>query len=74
MQRKGLTKFVGLRHQILYRKGEENKTTDALLRRVVMDNGLDNTDVREDQGGCSTMTVIVPTWYKKIMESYKNDS
>ena len=29
-----------------------------------MDNGLDNTDVREDQGSCSTMTVVVPEWYK----------
>ncbi|KAE8675396.1 C2H2 and C2HC zinc fingers superfamily protein, putative isoform 1 [Hibiscus syriacus] len=64
IQKKGLTKLLGLDYTIQYRKGKSNVVADALSRRW------------EDQAQCLTMgvTVLIPGWVQEIEESYKSDS
>ncbi|KAE8654131.1 Thioredoxin superfamily protein [Hibiscus syriacus] len=64
IQKKGLTKLLGLDYTIQYRKGKSNMVADALSRRW------------EDQAQCLTMgvTVLIPSWVQEIEESYKGDS
>ncbi|XP_039003082.1 uncharacterized protein LOC120129711 [Hibiscus syriacus] len=64
IQKKGLTKLLGLDYTIQYRRGKSNIVADALSRRW------------EDQGQCLTMgvTVLIPSWVQEIEDSYKEDS
>ena len=54
VQKKGLTKLLGLDYSILYRIGSENSVTDALSRRESVD---------ESKGSYASITLVVmPLW------------
>ena len=59
LQRKGVSKLLGLDYTIHYRQGKENKVADALSRR-------------EEQASCCAITTVVPDWVKEIIESYEH--
>ncbi|XP_038998743.1 uncharacterized protein LOC120124050 [Hibiscus syriacus] len=63
IQKKGLTKLLGLDYTIQYRKGKTNKVADALSRQ------------RLDSGEFLQMgvTVVIPTWRQDIEQSYEGD-
>ncbi|KAE8701941.1 hypothetical protein F3Y22_tig00110503pilonHSYRG00217 [Hibiscus syriacus] len=63
IQKKGLTKLLGLYYTIQYRKGKSNVVVDALSREW------------EDQGQCLAMstTLIIPSWVQEVEQSYKED-
>ncbi|GMJ00774.1 hypothetical protein HRI_003746600 [Hibiscus trionum] len=64
IQKKGLTKLLGLDYVIQYRKGKLNIAADTLSRR-------DSTQSELHQ---ITATTITPTWMLDIAESYQGDS
>ena len=47
LQRKGISKFLGLDYTIQYRKGKQNMAADVLSRR-------------EDKGCCKAITAVTP--------------
>ena len=49
LQRKGVSKLMGLDFTIQYRKGKENVVADALLRR-------------DEMGNCHAISVALPAW------------
>lgn len=57
-QRKAYTKLMGLQYRIMYKKGSENKATDALSR---MDAGL------------SAISVALPSWLADVVQGYQHD-
>ncbi|KAE8727404.1 hypothetical protein F3Y22_tig00005459pilonHSYRG00018 [Hibiscus syriacus] len=63
IQKKGLTKLLGLDYSIQYRKGKSNVVADALSRQW------------EDQGQYMAMgtTLIIPSWVQEVEDSYKGD-
>ncbi|XP_039039589.1 uncharacterized protein LOC120177547 [Hibiscus syriacus] len=63
IQKRGLTKLLGLDYTIQYRKGISNIVADALSRQW------------EDQAQCLVMgtTLVIPTWVQEVEESYKDD-
>lgn len=74
MQQKKLTKLLRLSYYIHYRKGKENLTVDALSRRLAIaeineSNRMDGIQQRS----LNAIIAIVPTWYKEVQETYKND-
>ncbi|XP_039056733.1 uncharacterized protein LOC120199783 [Hibiscus syriacus] len=63
LQKKGLTKLLGLDYTIQYRKGKSNKVADALSKQQI--------DFSEFlQMG---VTLITPTWVNDIEKSYEGD-
>ncbi|XP_073268339.1 uncharacterized protein [Populus alba] len=66
IQKKGLTKLLGLRYKIVYRKGRENIVADALSRKI---NDLSAKDI----GTLKAITNILPAWYEEVYASYKKD-
>ena len=59
MQRKEVSKLVGLDYTIQYKKGKENLVTDALSKR-------------EEKRSCKAITAVTPDWVKDIVGSYAN--
>ena len=67
IQKKGLTKLLGLRYKILYRKGRENIMADALSRK-----GSGDLSANEN-GALAAITNILPAWYEDVYTSYEKD-
>jgi hypothetical protein len=56
IQKKGLTKLLGLRYTILYRKGRENIAADALSRKH------SNSSLVTVVGELKAVASILPAW------------
>jgi hypothetical protein len=65
MQHRGLSKLLGLNYKIEYKKGMENKVTDALSRMV--------TPTIEVEHELQVVSEIIPQWISDIQESYVGD-
>lgn len=65
--------MLGLNCHILYRKGRENLTTNALSRR---DNFIEDKQNNEGKeiDGLVAITKVVSAWYEKIYDSYKTNA
>ncbi|XP_039069068.1 uncharacterized protein LOC120215444 [Hibiscus syriacus] len=63
IQKKGLTKLLGLDYVIQYRKGRHNLAADTLSKR-------DEDEVELQQ---MSTTVVIPTWVQEVEQSYQND-
>lgn len=61
-QQKAFTKLLGLQYRICYRKGEENRSADALSRRQ---HGNSET--------LTAMSVCEPAWLEDIRNSYTSN-
>ena len=66
IQKKGLTKLLGLRYKIMYRKGRENIVADALSRKL-------NNLSAMDSGTLGAITNILHAWYEEVHASYEKD-
>lgn len=62
-QHKAMSKLLGLRYRIVYKKGLENGATDALSRRS--SDGLPILNA---------LSVGLPDWLQDVILGYKNDS
>ena len=60
LQRKGMSKLMGLDYNIQYKKGRENIVVDALSRCL-------------EEGEAVALTVITPYWYREVEASYEGD-
>ena len=58
MQRKEVTKLLGLDYSIQYCRGKENTVADALSRK-------------EENEECRAVSVVVPEWIKEVSRSYE---
>lgn len=57
-QQKVFTKLLGLRHQIIYKKGSDNRVADALSRKV------------SHNSVCAAVSATSPLWLEAITDSY----
>lgn len=62
-QQKALTKLLGLRYKICYKKGLENGAADALSRR--QSDGLEEV---------SAISICLPDWLQELIDGYQSDS
>jgi hypothetical protein len=53
--------LLGLNYKIIYKKGVENRATDALSRKPA------------DQATCHAISVCQPDWIQQIVASYDHD-
>lgn len=61
LQKKAMTKLIGLQYKFQYKKGEDNKVADALSR-------VGHTFEAAAMSGCQ------PVWLQEILNSYQVDS
>jgi hypothetical protein len=60
LQRKAMTRLMGLQFKIVYRKGKENAAAHALSRV---------SSLMATQACCE----VIPTWIQEVMNSYATD-
>ena len=60
MQKKGMSKMMGLNCTIQYRKRKENTAVDGLSRC-------------HEEGSATPITLVVPEWYQEVMNNYEGD-
>lgn len=60
MQKKAMTKLIGLQYHFQYKKGVDNKSADALSRVGQF-------------FACSSVSLVQPPWIKEIVNSYAVD-
>ena len=60
MQQKAFIKLLGLQYKILYKKGLENKATDALFRQI-------------EPVSLTAITASTPKWMEIVLEGYQQD-
>lgn len=60
-QQKAMTKMMGLRYRIVYKKGVENRVADALSRRP------------HEPSDLLVLSTSQPAWTREIMDSYVGD-
>ena len=60
LQKKGMTKLMGLDYIIQYKKGKENIAINALYRC-------------QEKGELSAISTLVPDWYWDVASSYESD-
>jgi hypothetical protein len=60
-QQKVFTKLLGLNYKIVYKKGCDNRVTDALSQRP------------ESSAKCPALSVCQPQWIEQVAQSYKSD-
>jgi transposase InsO family protein len=60
-QHKALTKMLGLHYSIVYRKGSENTTADALSRKNKHPSSL------------AAISTVQPVWIDDVIKGYQND-
>lgn len=65
-QHKGLSKLMGLDYVIEYKKGVENRVTDALSRR----EGIEEVETME----LMAATELIPQWVQEVQGSYEGDT
>lgn len=61
-QHKALTKLLGLRYRIIYKKGSDNRVADALSHYP-----------NNHQVELSALSVAIPDWVQEVVEGYKDD-
>lgn len=61
-QHKALTKLLGLRYRIIYKKGSDNRVADALSHYP-----------NNQQVELSALSVAIPDWVQEVVEGYKDD-
>lgn len=61
-QQKIMSKLLGLRYRIVYKRGVDNRVADALSRRP-----------GPPQGDLATVTVAVPAWLDSVQQGYVDD-
>lgn len=62
-QHKALTKLLGLRYKIIYKKGTENGAADALSRCPSADKVFELTAISS----------VIPNWIQEVVDGYMSD-